>query len=161
MRRSVFAFAASAIAALAIGACAQIIRPPVEVAPLSRQVGFRSEVQPLLDRRCVVCHSCFNAACQLKLGSYEGIDRGGSKQRVYLSSRLKTQDPTRLFFDAHTTEAWRKKGFHSVTASATDAPFNDSIMLQLLDAKRQHPQAACQAHTRLGLARAPSTPRVA
>jgi hypothetical protein len=140
MRRSVFAFAASAIVALAIGACAQIIRPPVEVEPLSRQVGFRSEVQPLLDRRCVVCHSCYNAACQLKLGSYEGTDRGGSKQRVYLSSRLKTQDPTRLFFDAHTTEAWRTKGFHSVTASATDAPFNDSIMLQLLDAKRQHPQ---------------------
>jgi hypothetical protein len=88
----------------------------------------------------VVCHSCYNAACQLKLGSYEGIERGGTKLRVYSSSRLKAQDPTRLFFDAHTTEAWRTKGFHSVTTSASDAPFNDSIMLQLLDAKRQHPQ---------------------
>jgi len=146
MRCSVFVIAASAFVALAIGACAQILRPPVSVEPLPRQVSFRGEVQPLLDRRCVVCHSCYNAACQLKLGSYEGIDRGGSKERVYSSSRLEHQDPTRLFFDAHTTEAWRAKDFHSVTSSASDAPQDDSIMLQLLDAKRQHPQATGTYH---------------
>ena len=78
MRRSVLTIAAATTVALAIGACAQILRPPVEVKPLPRQVSFRSEVQPVLDRRCVVCHSCYNAACQLKLSSYEGTDRGGS-----------------------------------------------------------------------------------
>ncbi len=142
MRRSVLAISAATIVAIAIGACAQILRPPVEVKPLPRQVDFRSEVKPVLDRRCVVCHSCYNAACQLKLSSYEGTDRGGSKDRVYSSSRLKPQDPSRLFMDAHTTEAWRAKGFHSVTASTSKAPLNDSVMLQLLDAKRQHPQIA-------------------
>jgi hypothetical protein len=146
MTRNVFTFAATASIALAIGACAQIQRPPVQVEPLSRQVSLREEVQPVLDRRCVVCHSCYNAACQLKLGSYEGIDRGGSKHRVYSSTRLTNQDPTRLFFDAHTTEAWRAKGFHSVTASGSSAPLNDSIMLQLLDAKRQHPQVTGTYH---------------
>ena len=37
---------------------------------------FRNQVQPLLDRRCVVCHACYDAPCQLKLSSPEGIERG-------------------------------------------------------------------------------------
>jgi len=56
--------------------------PPLTIEPLARPVGF-----------CVVCHSCYNAACQLKLSSYEGVSRGGSKQAVYSSSRLEAQRP--------------------------------------------------------------------
>jgi hypothetical protein len=95
-------------------------------------------VKPVLDSRCVVCHACYNAACQLKLGSYEGAARGGSKKAVYDAKRLTDEEPTRLFTDAQTTAQWRDKGFHSVTASPDAA--NDSIMAYLLDAKRRRPE---------------------
>jgi hypothetical protein len=88
----------------------------------------------------VVCHSCYNAPCQLKLSSYEGLDRGGSKLPVYSGARLHDQEPTRLFTDAQTTHEWRAKGFHSVSENTASAGANDSILLTLLDAKRRHPE---------------------
>ena len=51
--------------------------------PTGQPASFVKDVKPVLDRRCVVCHSCYNAACQLKLSSFEGAERGGSKDRVY------------------------------------------------------------------------------
>lgn len=114
--------------------------PPLTVKPLARPVGFLDDVQPLLDRRCVVCHSCYNAACQLKLSSYEGIARGGSKQAVYSSSRLEPQQPTRLFFDAQTTAEWRALGFHSVIESRAESPANDATLLYLLEARQRAPR---------------------
>ena len=100
--------------------------PPVEITALVPTQSYLEDVRPILDQRCVVCHSCYNAPCQLQLGSYEGLDRGASKQRVYSSSRLSPQDPTRLFMDAHTTEGWRAKGFTSVleNSAAGDFPTN-------------------------------------
>ena len=46
------------------------------------KVSFYKEVKPILDTRCVSCHGCYDAPCQLKLGSIEGLDRGASKQLV-------------------------------------------------------------------------------
>jgi hypothetical protein len=121
--------------------------PPVEVeVPIATTVDYLDDVSPILERRCVVCHSCYNAACQLKLGSIVGIERGGSKLPVYNGSRIKTQDPTRLFVDAQTTKQWRKKGFHSVTNSNVSEPLNASIMLHLLDNKRRHPMSTGEYH---------------
>jgi hypothetical protein len=121
--------------------------PPVEVeTPIATSVDYLDDVSPILERRCVVCHSCYNAACQLKLGSIEGIERGGSKIPVYNGARIRTQDPTRLFVDAQTTKQWRKKGFHSVTDSNVSEPFNASIMLHLLDSKRRHPVSTGEYH---------------
>jgi hypothetical protein len=120
-------------------ACKSEGPPPVEVQPSTRTESFLEDVKPVLDSRCVVCHSCYNSACQLQLGSYEGIERGGSKLAVYSSSRLRAQDPTRLFMDAHTTQEWREKGFSSVTKNSASGNFNDSILLELLEAKRRQP----------------------
>lgn len=106
----------------------------------SRSIGYLDEVKPILDARCSVCHSCYNSPCQLKLNSYEGVDRGGSKLKVYNATRLSTMDPTRLFIDAKTTEEWRGKGFHSVTQSSSQAGTNNSLMLQILDHKRKNPE---------------------
>ena len=61
-------------------ACVPTPLPPIRVEPIPRAVAFLDDVKPVLDRRCVVCHSCYNAACQLKLDSFEGAQRGGSKQ---------------------------------------------------------------------------------
>jgi hypothetical protein len=56
-----------------------------------------AEVRPVLGRRCAVCHSCYNASCQLKLSSYEGVDRGGSKAPVCTAHRLEPTLPPTTF----------------------------------------------------------------
>ncbi len=132
---------------VSFGACVQTMLLPVPVDPEAKPVSYVEEVQPILDRRCVVCHSCYNAPCQLKLSSYEGLDRGGSKLPVYNSTRLKPQAPTRLFFDAASTAEWREKGFHSVTASRTEGTANDSVLIQFLDAKRRQPNVKGEYHS--------------
>jgi hypothetical protein len=58
------------------------------------KVSFYKDIKPILDSRCVSCHGCYDAPCQLKLGSIEGIDRGATKQLVYDSTRLTAADPT-------------------------------------------------------------------
>jgi hypothetical protein len=85
-------------------------------------VSFARDVKPVLDGRCVVCHSCWDAPCQLILQAFEGVQRGASREPVYDSSRLVTKPPTRLFVDAHTTEEWRKKGFFSVLGGSAGPP---------------------------------------
>ncbi|MEJ2373017.1 MAG: peptidylprolyl isomerase, partial [Sulfurimonas sp.] len=73
--------------------------PPVEPVAVTKQqqnVSFTEDVKSVLDKRCVVCHSCYNSPCQAKFSSYEGIDRGASKIEVYNATRLSAQDPTRL-----------------------------------------------------------------
>ena len=99
------------------------------------------EVKPLLDRRCAVCHSCYNSPCQLKLDSFEGADRGATKKAVYNGSRLRSMDPTRLFTDAQSTEEWRKKEFFSVTDSKASGALNDSIMIEMLSHKMKNPKS--------------------
>ncbi len=89
----------------------------------------------------MVCHSCYNSPCQLKLSSYEGVDRGASKAKVYNATRLRTMDPTRLFIDAKNSDEWRSKGFYSVTESSADSGYNNSTMVQLLSHKMKTPQS--------------------
>lgn len=126
-------------AVVGLDSCAPTAPEPVAVDPRPEPVAWLEDVKPILDRRCVVCHSCYNAPCQLKLGSYEGVDRGGSKAAVYDSTRLVHQTPTRLFVDARSTPGWRELGFHSVIDSSSEGASNDSILLHLLDAKRSQP----------------------
>ena len=99
-----------------------------------------SDVKPIIDKRCVVCHSCYNSPCQAKFSSFEGIDRGASKLEVYNATRLNAQDPTRLFIDAQTTQEWRNKKFFSLTDSnEVNLSYNNSLMLHLLYEKKKHP----------------------
>lgn len=122
-----------------IGGCADKPMPPVVFAPPTRTIDYLSEVKPVLVKRCVVCHSCYNSPCQLKLSSFEGLDRGATKLAVYNASRLNTMEPTRLFMDAETTEQWRNKSFHSVTENSAPDGQNDSLMMQLLAHKKDNP----------------------
>ncbi len=71
---------------------------------------YLTEVKPLIENRCVVCHACYDAPCQLKLSSPEGIDRGANKEKVYEGTRLLAANTTRMFIDAKTTAQWREKG---------------------------------------------------
>jgi ferredoxin len=107
-------------------------------------ISFTADVRPVLERRCVVCHGCYDAPCQLKLSSPEGIGRGASKEKVYDGARFMTMSPTRLYIDANTTREWREKGFHSVLNEGTTSAennLNQSVMYKMLHLKEQNPQA--------------------
>jgi hypothetical protein len=64
------------------------------------RVSYRKQVEPILQNRCVVCHACYDAPCQLKLGSWGGIARGFNPALVFDGARVSQAPPTRLFIDA-------------------------------------------------------------
>jgi hypothetical protein len=80
----------------------------------SEPISFDESVRPILQNRCVVCHGCYDAPCQLKLSSPAGIARGASNTKVYNGARLKTMQPTRLGIDGVSIEDWRAKKFHAI-----------------------------------------------
>jgi len=121
--------------------CSAPLIKPVKVDTPTSRIDYVKDVKPILDKRCVTCHSCYNAPCQSKFSSYEGVDRGGSKIAVYDAMRLSSIDPTRLFMDAQTTGEWREKGFYDLTKSMdTNASYNDSIMMHMLHNKKENPE---------------------
>jgi hypothetical protein len=95
--------------------------PPLPQLPgLDRPVAFDTDVKPVFESRCVVCHGCYDAPCQLLLSSFDGATRGASKESVYDTTRLTAMAPTRLGIDAHTTAEWRGKGFFAVLDGADE-----------------------------------------
>jgi len=106
------------------------------------KVTFYDEVQPILERRCSVCHSCYDAPCQLKTTCFEGIDRGGTKALVYNSARLTADRPTRLHIDADSAEGWREIGFHPVLNERDQTPaanLENSVVNLMLQLKKDNP----------------------
>ncbi|WP_418642963.1 fatty acid cis/trans isomerase [Vibrio chaetopteri] len=103
---------------------------------------FLSEVKPIIDNRCVVCHACYDAPCQLKLSSVDGIDRGSSKELVYQGTRLTASQPTRLFEDAQSTAEWRKLGFFPVLnerEQSLSGNLDAGLVARMLTQKARHP----------------------
>ncbi|NVK40395.1 MAG: fatty acid cis/trans isomerase [Oceanospirillaceae bacterium] len=96
---------------------------------------YTNDIKPILERRCVVCHSCYDAPCQLKLNAWEGLARGAHRDRIYDVTRLLAAPLTRLE-DAEGEAAWRAKGFHPVLPDGQNA---GGLMLKLLQLKQQHP----------------------
>lgn len=104
-------------------------------------INYHQKVKPVLENRCVVCHACYDAPCQLKLSSPEGIDRGFSPELIY-GTRFKETDPMRLFIDAQTTDQWRSKGYTSVLNERDQTPqanLEQSVLFHLLELKENHP----------------------
>jgi len=108
-------------------------------------ISYDEKVLPVLESRCVACHGCYDAPCQLKLTSPEGILRGANKEKVYNASRLEAAVPTRLFIDAITTEQWRGKGFDTVLNESENHPvknLENSVLYKMLRQKRLRPQSS-------------------
>lgn len=106
-------------------------------------IPYESRVRPILEQRCVVCHGCYDAPCQLKLSSPEGIRRGANPAKVYDGSRITAAEPTRLYIDAHSTSDWRKKSFHPVLNEGVEDPesnLSNSVLYHMLRLKQRHPQ---------------------
>ncbi len=109
-----------------------------------KQISYQEDIKPILESRCVVCHSCYDAPCQLKLGSPEGIARGATKKKVYDGDRLSPEPHTRLFVDAKSTGEWRKKGFFGVLdddSRQQTQPATANLLANMLKLKGQFPLA--------------------
>lgn len=97
------------------------------------EVDYQQHIKPILDKKCVVCHACFDAPCQLVLSHEEGLIRGANKLPVYNGLRTAPVEPTRLFIDASNNTQWRQRGFFSVLPENNDAQNqNDSILKSML-----------------------------
>ncbi|SEQ74379.1 Fatty acid cis/trans isomerase (CTI) [Amphritea atlantica] len=118
---------------------AEQVKPRVITA--TQSYSFTQNIRPILDTKCLACHSCYDAPCQLKLESFQGLERGASKARVYDGGRLKDSPPTRLYIDAQTPEEWLKKGFYSVLSEYSDKADNTTppLMQQMLDLGQNNP----------------------
>jgi len=90
--------------------------PPSSPAPVAavQTYHYQRDIQPIFDHKCAACHGCYDAPCQLKLTSSDGLLRGATKLPVYDGTRLETAPTTRLGIDALTVDGWRAKGFYSV-----------------------------------------------
>jgi len=117
-------------------ACSVKPLEPISFETVNKEISFTKDIKPILDNRCVSCHSCYNSPCQLKLSSYEGLERGSSKDDVY-ANRINAANPTRLFIDATNEKEWRGKGFFSVVDYLDNS--NESIMMQYLFQKQKNP----------------------
>ncbi|EHI9299936.1 fatty acid cis/trans isomerase [Vibrio vulnificus] len=118
------------------------VRDRTEHIQSAQSAFFMHDVKPIIENRCVVCHACYDAPCQLKLSSVEGIDRGASKTLVYQGTRLTATAPTRLFEDAQITQEWRDAGFHPVLnerAQTGVANIDAGLIARLLQQKERHP----------------------
>jgi len=150
---------AAALAVLVLVGCATLSRDSFDqrfgkpdpnrydqpVPPVPGGVSWRADVQPILQRRCVVCHGCYDAPCQLKLGAWEGVARGGSSELVYDATRLSEAAPSRLFVDAQLPSQWRERGFFPVLNERSPTPeaqLAGSLLYQSLLLKQQHPLPA-------------------
>jgi hypothetical protein len=95
-----------------------VTEPAVEPSISSHQTySYSADIKPIFDQKCIACHACYDAPCQLKLTSGEGLLRGATSTPVYDGTRLENADPTRLFTDAHGQAQWRHKGFVSVSTT--------------------------------------------
>ncbi len=103
---------------------------------------YHRDIEPILEKRCIACHGCYDAPCQLKLDSFAGMDRGATQNIVYDGERLLAANMTRLFEDAQTTAEWRGKGFYPVLNERTQTPeinLHGSTLFKMLELKSKHP----------------------
>lgn len=108
----------------------------------SGTLSYQQDIKPILDNRCVVCHACYDAPCQLKLGSYAGLTRGSNKLYIYETDRLLATKPTRLFEDAQSNAEWRARDFYPVLNERSNLPtanIEGGVMAQMLLQKQEFP----------------------
>ncbi|NWB83649.1 fatty acid cis/trans isomerase [Pseudomonas gingeri] len=116
-------------------------------------ISYTRDIQPIFAEKCVACHACYDAACQLNLGSAEGAARGASKIPVYNGNRSEASQPTRLYIDAHTPRQWQQKQFYSVLDAQGSQAALMSRMLELGHRTPLQPNAKLPEDIVLGLNR--------
>jgi Fatty acid cis/trans isomerase (CTI) len=97
---------------------------------------YTTRIESIFNSRCIACHSCYNAPCQLNLQSYSGLARGATKLNVYDRSRPMSVAPTRLDIDGHSVSDWRARGFFDVVGGTEQAR---TLLMQLVGLRARHP----------------------
>lgn len=108
---------------------------------------YNEKIKPIIENRCVVCHGCYDAPCQLKMESRAGIERGANKTPVYNGERLLTAKISESLvnlqeLNGKTLQPLRQQGFFPVLnerQQTTQANINASVFYQMLKLKQQHP----------------------
>ncbi|MEI6895862.1 MAG: fatty acid cis/trans isomerase [Colwellia sp.] len=108
---------------------------------------FNKTIQPIIENRCVVCHGCYDAPCQLKMESRAGIVRGANKAQVYDGERLLTADITDSLsklteINTENLTPLRQQGFFPILnerQQTEQANTQASLFYQMLALKKQHP----------------------
>jgi Fatty acid cis/trans isomerase (CTI) len=119
-------------------------KPFVRPVSPTQTYSYRRDIKPILEEKCIACHACYDAPCQLNLTSSEGLLRGANKKAVYDSARLTAAEPTRLYIDATTTAQWREKGFTSVfneEGSRLEDNLAYSLLYNMITLGKEHPLA--------------------
>jgi len=149
---------AALIVLLFLTGCAENTSPPTfkQALPTATQqpVSFNEDVRPIVEAKCLACHSCFDAPCQLKMEYSDGLIRGAHKDAVYDGARLKTQQTTRLGIDAQTEQQWRDKGFYSILARGDQTSSLFENMIRLGKEYEFAPNSKLPDDIELGLSRA-------
>ncbi|WP_118129608.1 fatty acid cis/trans isomerase [Pseudomonas abyssi] len=144
--RGLIGFGLLTLTALII-ACSEIPQYPHSEPAVSPQQSFayQRDIKPILENRCMACHGCYDAPCQLKLTSADGVKRGASQQQVYNAMRLEDMPPTRLGTDAQSEAQWREQGFFSVLHDADQgaaAGLDGSLLFRMLELGQRNPLPA-------------------
>jgi hypothetical protein len=103
---------------------------------------FHNQVRPILENRCIVCHGCYDAPCQLKMESIAGIERGANKTVVYDGARLQAIPVTNIQGNPKTIDQWRSEEFYPILNERQQSPqanLASSLMYQMLQLKRNNP----------------------
>jgi len=129
-------------------ACPSAIEPPPLTETAATFKGYDSHIKPLLDARCVVCHSCYNAPCQLNLASYEGLERGGNEKVIYAPTRVEGHRSDahvhRRTDDARVVRAVQLLPRHRAHRFRPRRNLSESILYQLVQ-QRELKHAAAEA----------------
>jgi hypothetical protein len=140
-----------------LAGCAESTPPPTGKlalpTPTQQPVSFNEDIRPILETKCLACHGCFDAPCQLKLESSDGLIRGAYPKAVYDGARLDPQKPTRLGIDAQTEQQWRDMGFYSVLARGDQTRSLFENMIRLGKEYEFAPNSKLPDDIELGLAR--------
>ncbi|WP_165855886.1 fatty acid cis/trans isomerase [Marinobacter sp. JSM 1782161] len=167
--RSLFTVVLLLLTAMFVYACSQVptYDNPQPLVSLNQTYDYQQDIRPIFEAKCIACHGCYDAPCQLKLTSADGLLRGASTLPVYDGGRLENMTPTRLGVDAQTPAEWRQKGFFSVlhgdvgdVESALDGR-DTSVLYQMLALGRQNPLPANSRipdDVNMGMARPQSCP---
>ena len=100
------------------------------------------QIRPVLNARCIACHSCLESPCQLNMQTWEGLRRGAFHENAYNGLRTKAIEPQRMFEDAQTEPQWRARGFIDVLNGGSDSILMKA--LRLSEARTELPRKTVQ-----------------
>lgn len=153
------------LAALLVMTFNNLHAEPITTAP-QRSLDYQRDIKPILENKCMACHGCYDAPCQLKLTSADGVERGASARQVYDATRIDDAEPTRLGIDASSTEAWREMDFFSVLHAADEGKvqrLDGSLLYRMIELGQNNPlpaNAVLPEDIKIGTAHAFSCPTI-